>query len=84
MRQDVLEGLNTLVHVILWVVLGILTGLCLLLILRSLGLGPLPLFRRRPEPDEDSEDDKRRRRMRRWFWDRGYRQNAARDEDEDR
>lgn len=84
MREDVLEGLNTLVHVTMWVVLGILAGLCLLLVLRSLGLGPLPLFRRRREPGEGGEDQKRRRRMRLWFWDRGYRQNATRDEDEDR
>jgi hypothetical protein len=80
-RENVLEGLNTLVHVAMWVVVGILAGLCLLLILRSGIFGFFSVSRRRRrEPGEESEDQKqRRRRIRLWFWDRGYRRKGPKD-----
>ncbi len=81
MRENVLEGLATLVTVVMWVVLGILTALCSLLILRSVIFGSFSIScRRRKEPGEESEaEKKRRRRIRLWFWDRGYRQKGPGD-----
>jgi hypothetical protein len=83
MRLEVLEGLSTLVETAMWVMIGIISAVCLLLILRGrIGSFSIRWQRRKDPGDQSPEQEQRRRRMRLWFWDRGYRRMAGKDEDE--
>jgi hypothetical protein len=67
-RENVLEGLGTLVTGAMFVAVGILVVLCAFLILRSGAVGSgLRFRRRRKSRAEKEEDDRRRKRIRSFF-----------------